>query len=176
MRIPVAYAQVSVGGSGSIYPFQAVRGILVRLSPLRLLHLRQDFTCPTLLAIRDGRLYRGEWGTFEEYCRERWGFTRMHASRLITAAEVVQNVTDRLQISPTNIEQTRPLASLPPEAQATAWAWAVETAGKLSYNLVAAPGDPHTWGSLLLPGKAFSRGVCANDCVTGNMGGTRGAI
>jgi ParB family chromosome partitioning protein len=82
-----------------------------------------------LLEIRDTRLYRTTHSTFEEYCRERWGFTRMHASRMIAAAEVVENVTDRLQIAPpSNIEQTRPLASLGPEQQVEAWQRAVETA------------------------------------------------
>lgn len=82
-----------------------------------------------LLEIRDGRLYRQTFGTFEDYCRERWGFTRMHASRLIGAAEVVANVTDRLQIAPpSNIEQTRPLTALEPDQQRAAWQRAVETA------------------------------------------------
>lgn len=82
-----------------------------------------------LMRIRDERLYRAEYGTFEDYCRERWGFTRMHASRLIAAAEVVRNVTDRLQIqSPANIEQTRPLTRLEPDQQREAWGEAVATA------------------------------------------------
>ena len=63
-----------------------------------------------------------EYGTFEDYCRERWGMTRMHAGRMIAAAQVFENVTDRLQIEPpSNIEQTRPLAKLPPKQQADAW-------------------------------------------------------
>ena len=93
-----------------------------------------------LLKIRDGDLYKRDYSTFEDYCRERWGFTRMHASRMIAAAEVVENVTDRLQIHPpANIEQTRPLASLEPEQQREAWTKAVETApeGKVTGAHVA---------------------------------------
>ncbi len=36
-----------------------------------------------LLEIRDGRLYKNDYSTFEDYCRERWGFTRMRATQLI---------------------------------------------------------------------------------------------
>lgn len=41
-----------------------------------------------LAAIRDERLYRADYSTFEAYCRERWGMTRQHANRQIVAAEV----------------------------------------------------------------------------------------
>ena len=43
-----------------------------------------------LLEIRDRRLYRETYGTFEEYCQERWGMTRRHANRQIGAAHVVE--------------------------------------------------------------------------------------
>ena len=32
-----------------------------------------------LLEIRDSRLYRESYPTFDEYCRERWGFGRIRA-------------------------------------------------------------------------------------------------
>jgi hypothetical protein len=38
--------------------------------------------------IRERRLYRETHKTFDEYCRDRWGMSRIHAHRLITAAEV----------------------------------------------------------------------------------------
>jgi len=41
-----------------------------------------------LLCIRDERLYRESHGTFEAYCRERWGMSRAHAYRQIGAAGV----------------------------------------------------------------------------------------
>lgn len=42
-----------------------------------------------LLAIRDGRLYReAGFARFEDYTRERWGFSRSRAHRLIEASEV----------------------------------------------------------------------------------------
>jgi|GEM_PF-4584148 len=47
-----------------------------------------DQVAKALVAIRDRRLYRADYPTFEEYCRERWGMTRQHANRQIVAAEV----------------------------------------------------------------------------------------
>ena len=41
-----------------------------------------------LLEIRDSKLYREQHGTFEDYCRERWGFTDRRARQLMTAAEI----------------------------------------------------------------------------------------
>jgi hypothetical protein len=38
-----------------------------------------------LQVIRDGRLYRGEYGTFEEYVETRWDMSRAQAYRLIDA-------------------------------------------------------------------------------------------
>ena len=64
-----------------------------------------------LLAIRDGRGYRFEYATFEEYCRERWGMNRAHAYRLIDAAEVVNNLSPIGDI-PANESQARPLTQL----------------------------------------------------------------
>lgn len=81
-----------------------------------------------LAEIRDARLYRVEHGTFEDYCRKKWGFTRMQASRLIGAAEVCnQLVTDQ---PPKTESQARPLTKLEtPEQQREAWTAAVETSG-----------------------------------------------
>ncbi|MGO8683426.1 MAG: hypothetical protein ACLQUT_02430 [Thermoleophilia bacterium] len=43
-----------------------------------------------LMEIRDQRLYRETHATFEAYCKERWGWSRISAYRHIEAAEVVQ--------------------------------------------------------------------------------------
>lgn len=45
-----------------------------------------------LKEIRDKRLYRQEYGTFEEYCRKRWGFSRSNGYNLISAGEIARNV------------------------------------------------------------------------------------
>lgn len=70
-----------------------------------------------LLEIRDSRLYRESHGTFEDYCRERWGFSRQRGHQLIEAAEV-STVVDVA-----NEAQARELAPLKdnPDQMAEAW-------------------------------------------------------
>jgi hypothetical protein len=81
-----------------------------------------------LLEIRDLRLYRKDYATFETYCKGRWGFERAHAYRLMDAAGVVQNLSPMGDIQPTNERQVRPLTDLEPEQQREVWKEAVETA------------------------------------------------
>lgn len=51
-----------------------------------------------LWEIREGRGYRFEYGTFEDYCQERWGWTRDSAYKHIVAAQVVtENVETFIQ-------------------------------------------------------------------------------
>ncbi len=71
-----------------------------------------------LREIRDSQLYRAH-GTFEQYCKARWGYARRTAYQLIDSAQVLGNVRHGAQTEPTNERQTRPLASLgwyPPAA------------------------------------------------------------
>lgn len=85
-----------------------------------------------LLKIRDLRLYRNEYATFEDYYRERWSLERSQVYRLMDAAEVTRN----LQSSPmgevplpSNERQVRPLTKLKdPEEQRKAWERAATTA------------------------------------------------
>ena len=102
-----------------------------------------------LQSLRDRRLYRSTHKTFEEYCRDRFGFERRHPYRLIDAADVVDNLAQMcpigtqtegepnqnqmcpngLQILPTSERQVRPLTPLEPSQQREVWQQAVETAG-----------------------------------------------
>jgi hypothetical protein len=93
-----------------------------------------------LMELRDRRLYRSTHKTFEEYCRDRFGYTRMAASYKIAAATVIDNLTTNglqneemstngLQILPTSERQVRPLSKLEPSQQLDVWQTAVEEAG-----------------------------------------------
>jgi hypothetical protein len=102
-----------------------------------------------LAELRDRRLYRSTHSTFEEYCKDRFGFERRHPYRLIEAAGVVDNLikmcpdwtqneieddpatvhSDQRQILPTSEGQVRPMTKLEPEQQQEAWVKAVEQAG-----------------------------------------------
>jgi hypothetical protein len=81
-----------------------------------------------LLAIRDQRLYRARYTTFEAYCRERWGMQRTYAHRLIEAAKMTENLLPIGNILPANEAQARPLTSLSPDVQRGVWQRALETA------------------------------------------------
>lgn len=91
-----------------------------------------------LLAIRDGRLYREVYGTFEDYCKDRWQMSSRHANRTIEAAQVAGNLGPIGPI-PTAESQARPLTRLEPDAQRQAWQEAIDTApnGKVTGAHVA---------------------------------------
>ena len=65
-----------------------------------------------LREIREGRLYRCEYATFDEYCRRRWGWDRINAHRHIEAATVVDVLSFDNIDGPSNVAQTREIAPL----------------------------------------------------------------
>jgi phage N-6-adenine-methyltransferase len=73
-----------------------------------------------LLEVRDSRLYRAQYATFEAYCAERWGLSTRHSNRLIQAAQVVGHLGPMGPI-PTNERQARELAGLAPYEQRIVW-------------------------------------------------------
>jgi DNA adenine methylase len=74
-----------------------------------------------LKAIRDKRLYRADYPTFEDYCRYRWGFTRIQGNRLCTWAEVAENLIPIGITPPARESHARPLSRLTPQQQRKAW-------------------------------------------------------
>ena len=83
-----------------------------------------------LRELRNRRLYRSTHRTFEEYCRERFTFSRQAANYLIAGAEVFENLTTNgCQKLPTKERQVRPLTKLEPDQQREAWQQAVEISG-----------------------------------------------
>jgi len=82
-----------------------------------------------LLEVRDSRLYRVAYPTFEAYCAERWNMTRPRAYQLIDAAGVVNGLsTIGIQALPANERTARELSGLAPDEQRAVWAEAVATA------------------------------------------------
>ncbi|MFN6569892.1 hypothetical protein [Dendronalium sp. ChiSLP03b] len=105
-----------------------------------------------LMELRDRKLYRSTHKTFEEYCRERFGFERRYPYRLMESTVVVDNLmkmcpnrtqndlsadtstpdSSEGQVLPINEYQLRPLIPLEPEVQREAWQQAVkEVDGKV---------------------------------------------
>lgn len=58
---------------------------------------------------------------FEDYCRERWGFSKVRATQMISAAQTVTMVTTEGLPSPENERQARELARVPEEERPEVW-------------------------------------------------------
>ncbi|MBU7587511.1 MAG: hypothetical protein KAF91_32595 [Nostoc sp. TH1S01] len=80
-----------------------------------------------LMELRSRRLYRSTHKTFEEYCKDRFGYSRRQPYLLIDAAVVFDNLKEKCDpmdhILPTNERQIRPMVHLEPQQ-------AVQEAGK----------------------------------------------
>jgi hypothetical protein len=85
-----------------------------------------------LLQIREEKLYRLQYKSFEEYCRDRWALEHSHAYELMRSAEVSKNLETSAiaEVLPTREYQIRALTSLSPEQQIRAWTQAVAETGK----------------------------------------------
>lgn len=81
-----------------------------------------------LTTIRQKHLYRDRYRTFEEYCRQKWGFSKTHANRLIEAAAVAAVLTP-IGVKLNSESQVRPLVGLAPQRIPEAWKKAQEFAG-----------------------------------------------
>ncbi len=78
--------------------------------------------------IRDLRLYRGRYGTFEEYCREVWGYSKAHINRQIGAGHVVEVLTP-IGATVETESVARPLVGLKDDQIVTAYQDAQKLAG-----------------------------------------------
>jgi hypothetical protein len=93
-----------------------------------------------LLRIRDEKLYRAEYKTFDGYCLKRWGFRSSRARQLIASTEVIahlKSVTSgntstaaKEGTLPSSERQARPLVGFNPEEQKEIWEEATRTAPK----------------------------------------------
>ncbi len=73
-----------------------------------------------LVAIRDRRLYREDFSSFEAYCRGKWGISKTQANRQIAAAKVAENLAP-IGLIPANESVVRPLTSLNADQQRVVW-------------------------------------------------------
>jgi hypothetical protein len=94
-----------------------------------------------LAEIRDSRLYKCDFKTFEDYCVHKWGWTKQHCYRLIECAPIAKS---NPQV--TSINQARELAKVPKEKRETVIKTAVaksKTAGrKLTAKDIKAVASP----------------------------------
>jgi hypothetical protein len=86
-------------------------------------------TAEALLEIRDRKLYRAKYCSFEQYCRERWNMTARRARQICAASDVVHELQgNNCSTLPATESQARPLTTLPKEQRAEAWQEAVAAA------------------------------------------------
>ena len=62
--------------------------------------------------IKSKKLYKGDYNTYEEYCKKRWGMTPQHANRLISAAKIEDKIKSEPtgSVSPQTESQIRALS------------------------------------------------------------------
>ena len=111
-----------------------------------------------LLEIRDRRLYKESYDTFDAYCKERWKMSHRHANRLIGAADVA---SDLGPMGPKISERTiRPLVELPkPERKAAFNEAVAKTNGKPTAKAVQEAVDRRVKPS----GRSIVNGVETDD-------------
>lgn len=82
-----------------------------------------------LREINEGRLYRAQFATFEEYVETRWGFSRRYASRLIESANLIDEMgTNGSQIS-INERTVRALLEVSKTERSVVFALATKASG-----------------------------------------------
>jgi hypothetical protein len=99
-----------------------------------------------LATIKEGKLYKAHYKTFEKYCKDKWGYTKSHAYRMIESAQVVENLSPMGDKNskggvtlPKTEREARPLAQLEtPKEQAKAWAEVVKESEKTGEPITAA--------------------------------------
>jgi hypothetical protein len=82
-----------------------------------------------LAQIRDRRLYKVDFDSFEDYCRLKWQYSRRYVDQLIAAAQLFRYLSANCaERKPEHENQLRPLVGLTPEQAQAAWESATEKA------------------------------------------------
>lgn len=93
-----------------------------------------------LLEIRDSKLYRESYSTFEEYLDKRWNMKQSRAYQFMDSAKVIANLqsSTMVELLPASERQVRPLTALEPEEQIEAWQRVIEKApeGRITAAIV----------------------------------------
>ena len=90
-----------------------------------------------LIEVRDHKLYRQEFSTFEDYCKEVLKISRTRAYQLIEAAEVKESLPEKVSEHIVNENQARALADVPENKRASVIREAAKT-GKITADSIEA--------------------------------------
>lgn len=96
-----------------------------------------------LTRIRDEKLYREDYDSFEEYCQEKWGWGRQRAYQLIEAAEVKESLPKSVNNCLQNEAQARALAKVP-EAKREEVLKEAEASGAVTASSITEAAKPKT--------------------------------
>lgn len=83
-----------------------------------------------LRTVRDAKLYREAFGTFDEYVARRWTMPRSTAYQYMDGSAALENVRDRGHFEQVPETHVRPLTKLDPEQQREAWTMSCAAAPK----------------------------------------------
>ena len=92
-----------------------------------------------LAEIRDNRLYRSDYGTFEQYCQEKWGFKKSYAYQIIDSASVAKSMSAVADIG--SERAARELAKVSPALRAEVVEKAAAT-GKVTAKSIREASEP----------------------------------
>jgi hypothetical protein len=73
-----------------------------------------------LSEIREKRLYRSQYDTFEDYCRDRWQFTASRGRQLMAAVEAIASLPESAP-KPANASQASALAEIDEDIREDVW-------------------------------------------------------
>ncbi|MDR3631745.1 MAG: hypothetical protein P4L42_15600 [Desulfocapsaceae bacterium] len=102
-----------------------------------------------LAEIRERRLYREKFKTFERYCQELWDIHKNTANQYIAASRVIENLTaiavkndddaiqEKVFFLPANEAQARELAKLEPAEQVQVWKSLLDIASQSKAKITA---------------------------------------
>ena len=83
-----------------------------------------------LAEIRDTKLYRKEFDTFQEYCQTKWGFSRVRAHQLMEASELVKELPAKMLTQVNTEKKARVLSRVKPERRVKVLQKAKKIAGR----------------------------------------------
>lgn len=111
-----------------------------------------------LRTIRDQKLYKASYKTFEDYCQTKWNLSPQHTNRLIKHEDTLKNIAEAApDLEPIGSKMTefatREIADLPPQQQAEV----VREATKVSPKKPTAKAVKETRQKLEQEGKVPSR-------------------
>jgi hypothetical protein len=95
-----------------------------------------------LTEIRDKKLYRCDYKSFEDYCQEKWGWSRNRGLQMIQAAETVAELPEKVVTKVTTETAARAIRKIPQPKRAAVVEAVVESGQPVTAKTIAAAAAP----------------------------------